>query len=393
LTASSLVDQMKSRGETVDVVIVNLPMPSTLQLNRFYTIEFFRSLKKIMPDKGIFVFTLPGSLSALSPELIDLNGVILKTLDGVFRTFVVPGHSNIYISSATKIEITPELLCRRMAERGVIAEVFNRQYVEDRLSGRWLDWFKESLARCNVTRINSDLLPIGTYYAVSYWNAVFSRAAQQFTRLLGRIDLLALLFVVIASSALAFTIKAAFGLRKRYAAGWAIFTTGFAGMSLNLMVIYAYQSFHGYVFSHIALLIAAFMAGLSLSSYWMTRSLGRLKDPSYVLMKIEMFAVAMCGAIGLLLFIRMPAPLYFGAAVIPGILIGLEFPVANKIYIDAGSKDGSGGLLYAIDLFGSWGAALVTSFVLVPLVGIMSTCLALAALKAFSLALVAYSRR
>ena len=34
-----------------DVVIIDLPDPSTAQINRFYTIEFFNELKKIL-NKG-----------------------------------------------------------------------------------------------------------------------------------------------------------------------------------------------------------------------------------------------------------------------------------------------------------------------------------------------------
>ncbi len=388
-----LARKMASFGEKVDVVMLNLPIPSTLQLNRFYTKEFYDALRRILPEDGILVFTLPGSPSAMSPEMTDLNGVILKTLKIAFKTFVVPGYSNVYLASPQKfVEAPPALLLERMGERGVTAKLFNRQYAEDRMGEQWVKWFGDSISRYKGGRINSDLVPVGTYYAVSYLNSMLSPETIKLTRVLAGINLPILLLAILAAGFLAIIVRKLFGLNRKFGAGWAVLTTGFTGMSLNLMVIYAYQSFMGFVFSHIALLIAAFMAGLSLGGYAMTRSLKRTKDAPGLLVRIETLAAASCIAMALLLAIRIPSWIYFAAVSVPGILAGLEFPLANKIYIEAGNKNETGGLLYAVDLLGSWGAALATSFVLVPLVGILGTCIALAALKTLSLALVASSK-
>ena len=43
-------------GERYDLVILNLPMPSTLQLNRFYTKEFFQNVRAVLAEDGIFAF-------------------------------------------------------------------------------------------------------------------------------------------------------------------------------------------------------------------------------------------------------------------------------------------------------------------------------------------------
>lgn len=388
-----LVDRMISGRARADVVIVNLPIPSTLQVNRFYTKEFFTDLRQVLGERGVLAFTMPGSLSAMSPELTDLNGSILKTAGNVLNAIVIPGYSNLFLASPVKIALTPELLLERIGKRGIATKIFNRQYIEERLGPQWTKWFDDSIALRRAARVNSDLFPAGTYYAVSYWNALFSPRSRQITGWLDRINLSILLAAVLVIGAAAFTVKGIFGLAKRYVAGFAVFTAGFTGMGLNLMIVYAYQSSHGYVFSRIALLVSAFMAGLALGGFAATRSLEEIRDGMGFLLKLEVCGAAACFAVGLFLQVRMPPLFYFALAAVPGALMGMEFPVANKIYVESGGGNESGGTLYALDLLGSWGAALLTSFALVPLVGITNTCLALAAFKTASLTLVATSRR
>ena len=55
-----------------DVVILALPDPSTAQLNRFFTVEFFSGVKRVLADGGVLSFALGRYENYVSPELAQL---------------------------------------------------------------------------------------------------------------------------------------------------------------------------------------------------------------------------------------------------------------------------------------------------------------------------------
>ncbi len=176
--------------------------------------------------------------------------------------------------------------------------------------------------------------------------------------------------------------------------GFAIGTTGFIGMCLYLIFIFAYQSFYGFVFHHLALLTTAFMAGLTLGGWQMTRRLNQIRKNLVYFAKIEMIIILICLGVGpLLIYLNRStfwkfSFIFFLLSAISGFLVGLEFPLANKILqVDKGLKYAAG-LLYALDLVGACIASLLVCLVLVPVIGIPQTCLLLACLKLISWILI-----
>ena len=76
-----------------------------------------------------------------------------------------------------------------------------------------------------------------------------------------------------------------------------------------------------------------------------------------------------------------------------GTFIGLEFPLATGIYQSTHTLERSVGLLYAADLAGGCVGGLLTGMLLFPLLGLFSTCLLLALLKACSFTLLLLQRK
>src|SRR3989338_9215319 len=186
---------------TYDLIILHLPAPSTLQLNRFYTREFFQKVKSILAEDGIFSFSLPGSLSYLNPQLRKLNGSILATLEDVFADTggvspvqnysairrerdvlngvnIIPGDFNLYLASKTSFKLNPQAFLKALGERNIQTQLLSKFHLAYRLDPYWLDWFKDSLGDYRRIRRNSDLLPSGTFYSIAYWNSAFSSRLQ-----------------------------------------------------------------------------------------------------------------------------------------------------------------------------------------------------------------------
>ena len=69
-----LVRRLAAEGnERYDLVIVNLPYPVTLQLNRFYTVEFFRLVREILTQEGVVALPSPGTGSEVCSETHQLT--------------------------------------------------------------------------------------------------------------------------------------------------------------------------------------------------------------------------------------------------------------------------------------------------------------------------------
>lgn len=380
---------------TYDLVLVNLPVPSTLQLNRFYTIEFFEQAKKILRPGGIFVLPLPGSLSYISAELRNLNGSILRSLKAVYSYVkIIPGDTNLYFASQNPLNINAQTLVKCLNKRRVVTRLLTPFYLEYRFHQRWLDWYQKSMGDLSRVRKNYDLYPAGVFYELTHWSALVTPALRNFLKFIEKINLKILVALILLFTLFQLGLQKVAPSLKKIVIPYAIFGTGFLGMTFNLVFIFVYQSFYGYAYHHIALLVTAFMVGLTLGGWLMTRRISRGEKSLISFLKLE-FALVIFSLllVPLLLFLNRPVGqlneilslLFFVLAGISGFLVGSEFPLANKIYSESREFTRSAGVLYATDLFGAWFGALAVSLCLVPVIGVINTCLILALLKTSSL--------
>ncbi len=191
----------------------------------------------------------------------------------------------------------------------------------------------------------------------------------------------------------------------KFSIPFCIATTGFAGMIFDLVLIFAFQILYGYVFYQIGLLVTAFMFGAITGSLLMTRSMGRIKKDLVLFLKLET-AIVIFSALLPLIFLKfshyLDRPIifltlqivFFILSFISGFLIGSQFPLANKIYLETSSNlSSTAGLLYAADLFGGWIGGIIGGVVLLPFLGLLGTCMVVVMLKVISFVILAISAR
>lgn len=393
----------------VDVVIINMPDAATLQLNRFFTEEFFRFVRKTLEPGGLLALSMPGSSSYLSEEMLRMNRCVRDTLEQVFPYVrALPGERILFLASreVPVDSLMPDLLAGRLAKRGVETSVV-QPYFLARLMDPWQGrWLRNALQGTSGTRTNRDLTPSLLYYTLAYKNAEVQPGLRGAFPWLERLRLGVLLVCL-----LAMTLPFAFWVRRRKgdrtpALSFAILSTGFVGMAVEMIVILAFQSVYGYLYQWIGLLIAAFMAGLAGGAFVVTRMLARIRKAVRVFCWLESLQLVfvLVSAWGLValhglflektVMMEVPKVLLICMNVVAGFLVGSEFPLANR-EVAATAKVGSsivGGRFYALDLAGAWLGTLLVSVLLVPLVGISNTLLFMAALKACSLFFLYRSR-
>jgi len=395
---------VKRTKDRFDLIFIGLSAPQELQSNRLFSFEFFSMARKKMNTGGIIVLTLPGSLTYISPELRDLNGCILETLKSVFNEVrIIPGETNLYLASDSKIlgEVTAQEMIKRLAERKIQTNLFTRGYIEHRLHERWFSWYSKSMERKEV-HINSDFRPLGVFFSLSYWNALFSPYLSKLFKWFEKLSLEVMIGIIVfltISLSLLFIKKPSLA---DYALPYAIFTSGFADMMLDLAIIFTFQTLYGYLYHQIGLLITLFMVGIALSSFFVTRHLDQIQKDKHFFLGTELAFILF--ALALPFVLTLPSHhlekagvyiLLYGTflliSFLCGVLVGLQFPLATKIYLKArseGEKIGhTAGLLYGADLFGGFFGGLLGGVLLLPLLGLNISCFMVALIKMGSLTL------
>ena len=393
-----------------DLIFIGLQAPQELQTNRLFSSEFFSIAKEKMNPEGIIVLTLPGSLTYISPELKDLNRCILETLKTVFRSVrIIPGDTNLYLSSdSVKLErVTPADIVKRFEDRKIKASLLTKGYLEFRLHERWLKWFLEPTEKKEV-QINSDFRPIGVFFSLSHWNALFSPSLAGIFKSFEGLSLqISISFIILWTLLMSLVLVKRPSL-SRQSIPYAIFTTGLAGMIFNLAIIFTFQTFYGYLYHQIGLLIALFMFGVALSSFTMSRHLEGIQRDSHLFLKIEI-VIILFSFLFPFVFSVLPRylertvlsllvyPLFLIMSFLSGACIGLQFPLASKIYLALPGKKRTvghtAGLLYGADLMGGFLGGLFGGVLLLPVLGLKESCFMVGLIKVSSLVLLLIFRR
>ena len=160
-------------------------------------------------------------------------------------------------------------------------------HLEKKLHHGWRDWFSRFLEG-GSQKINSDFKPLGLFYSISHWNALFAPSLSGLFRQFERINIRIIVLVFVFFLLFFFFFRSK--LRRFLKAGipLSIITTGFAGMMFDLMIIFTFQSIYGYVFSWIGILVASFMAGAACGAMVITKALARIKNCFNLFIKIEL---------------------------------------------------------------------------------------------------------
>lgn len=387
---------LRDTKNSYDIILLGLSKPSDLSTNRLFTEEFFALAKKRINKDGILALWLPGSLTYLSQELKDLNSCILNSLKSIYSFVrIIPGDYNIYLSSDSKdiIELGSSQIAERIRQRSISTNILIPDYLNYRLDKQWLNWFIKNSKDAKAEK-NRDLRPFAVFEMLIFWNKQYSPFLAQALSALGNLKLsLILIFILM----LTVTISLVFYRKQLFskaAVAFSIFTTGFFGMLVSLILVFSYQVFYGYLYYKIGLLVSIFMAGIAFGSLCITRKLKGIKDSYRLLIIFESAILIFTFFLGLI-FSKFSGLLYNAENVflalffISGILMGLEFPLAAKICLSRKEEAGKvSGLLYAADLFGGWFAGIFTGIIFLPVLGLFNTCLIIVILKISSIFLI-----
>ncbi|HUT09324.1 MAG TPA: fused MFS/spermidine synthase, partial [Thermoguttaceae bacterium] len=347
---------VKQTQQKYDVVIADVPEPSTFQLNRFYTREFFAEVKDVLEPGGVFAFSLGHYENFLSDELRDLIATADRTLRQEFsHVLILPDGKITFLASDAELT---EKIADRIEQAGIDNRWVNRDYLQGTLTPARLEVVAS--ARSDEAAINRDFDPILYYQRLRLWMSQFS---FKFGLLEGGLLVLLVLFLV-----------------RLRPVPLAMFTTGFAASGLEVVLLVGFQILYGSVYHQVGLIVTMFMIGLGIGSLTMNRMKRRGRRDLAVL---ELALAVYAGCLPLVLIglgqLRGAVAPIAAQVVVPlltlllAVLVGLEFPLAGRA--DFRTVTSTAADLYTADYVGAAMGALLVSTLLIPLWGVTAVCL------------------
>ena len=335
---------LRADGAVYDAIIQLIPPPSTLSVNRFYTIEYFRLVREQLSPDGIFMCT-PMPWFNYSPESYRRGfSPFFNALSDVFsHVTLIPGSMLYAVASGTPVN--PAVVQLAVA-RGTETSYVNGDYLND----------SEIKSRTEQILSNVD--------REAGMNTALRPVTSLFTNLLslermgmrgGIIGLLALLIIL------------SFAFISR--GGQVMFASSAGLAGFGMIIIFILQMTAGNIYILSSVILTLLMAGLAAGAALGERlALKSLKICILILTGIititgflaPALAESSSGPVLIFIFIALPAA---------GVVTGAIYRI-----LTSGSDNRMTGRVYSADMAGSAFGYLTAATLLVPAAGTANGC-------------------
>ncbi|MGD0582161.1 MAG: hypothetical protein ABR974_04355 [Bacteroidales bacterium] len=341
---------IRETNETFDAILLILPPPSTLLLNRFYTTDFFAVLRKRLAKGGVFMCSPGIGENYFNKESVVLYSSVFNSLSAVFRNVVpIVGNKLYYIASDDSLSTG---ICALTAKRGITNTYVNLDFLADDLISEKSLKFLKTIDR--KTLPNTLALPAACFHFQTY---NLSRTSPE---TIPSVFLLIAVFILPL-----FSIK-----RKNFVM---YFSAGaLAGFEIIVLIIL--QSTAGNIYQMTGLIIAGLMTGLALGSgfeWTLARKYPILINSFFLILFYAVMALIVNRVLGIEIK-TAGISLIVLSTMIPSFFTGQIFRS-----ITGNNGTASSPSVYSADLAGSALAFIVISAIAVPLLGIYYSLLIL----------------
>ena len=359
-----------------DVILLNLPVAQNALLARLSTRECLEDARRALAPGGIFAVVTPGSDTYLDPAARQRHASLMATLTRVFpQVGVAPGSQTIFWASASDVDARPAVLVRRLGERGIRPLQIGRAWIFDRLLPMHAASYRRALAAVAAVE-NRDFRPVVYLFGL----------IENLERLSPRLGRALLAFAqasragwLLAGGILALAVVVLLVRRGRGAPGFAAAAAGAAGMSLEMVLLLAFQALVGHLYHALGGMLAGFMAGMAMGALFGGRFLEHRRALFSALGTLAVVAALVPGLLAVArAYPGAVVPLVFAGIVLAGASTGAIYPLAVR----AAGHPQAAARIYAWDLAGAAGAALLVALLAVPLLGLFPVAALSAALCA-----------
>lgn len=316
-----------------DAVLLGCGMPESVAASRFFTQSFFRRMRRLVADSGVFSFTLSLSVEALDREEALIRDIVVSTLREEFgHVSVFPGEGVTFVASDVEYPFPESCRVENSYFDNVILAAVS----------------KERLKRANAP-LRQRLLHTAAHPRL---------ILVSLDRFMGRFNVRRGTFVVLLIVVAAFLFSLLYRSGETVSIGSSGFCTGVYSVSLLLL----FQLMYGTVYMELSLMFMALAAGFAAGCF-----VGRFPCSDLVLGTVQ------CATLIFLVALEEPPRLlFFIGNSAAGFLTAAQF-------VTRGSTQTA--RLYAADCAGGVLGMALASTVLLPLFGIVPVAVAIFVIK------------
>lgn len=389
---------VKHTSDKFDLIIINVSDPSTALVNRFYTIDFFRESQGILRAGGVVVTSASSAVNYFGDTVGNYTGSVYDTLNAVFKFVLVsPGDRAYFFATNQSGIITFDIneLDKRFKERLIVSDKFVSPASYGLiLQESDISFIQKALQERKEHYINTDLQPISYFFNLVLWDTILKGGGGQSGSIFGNLKKLKFNWVIILICVLlilrliyvAFTPKRIL-YHQRFNILFAIFFIGFAGLALEFILLFSFQNIYGYIYQKVGFIVALFMFGLALggiisNKFIMIKRYNWGKILTFISVLVGILSVFMPFIIEQIARWSVTEYIFVLLIAISGLLTGLVYPVANRLYLESGVTIGkTAGLIDSADHLGAFSGALFTGIIFIPIFGMFQTCFFIAILS------------
>jgi len=336
-----------------DVIVLDIPPPSSLGINRFYSVEFFEKIKRLTDKNSVVVIYFKYSAGYITTEIKKANVLLYHTLKKIFDyVLYFPDEENIFVLLDRK-PYDYEFYLKKFKSLNIDIKTLSYQYVNWRFRNDRVDEFKKFIEEEKIS-VNSFLNPeVYVYNILNQIRVFYPSFSNFYIYLLNSRFLLSAFFIVFLYIIIYFVVKKDFDR-----VFLKISVLSFSVISFEIISIYLFEVNFGKPVEAAGVVITLIMFGISTGS-----SLRKnISDYRILYLSVLLFG-------GYFLFLVFSYKIFlFLLTFFLGFLLGFSFRIFSE---RISYKDGC--LLYGFDILGSVFGVLITSVFLIPLYGIEYT--------------------
>lgn len=348
-------EYVENTEKKYDVILIGLPEPNTIQLNRFYTKEFYKELSEIANENTVVSFSISGSSNYLSDETVRLYSSLKKTLETHFhKVIVIPGENNYFMASNGNLHYK---IGNKADSLGLDNQYVNGYYLQDDLleqrGNEIIELLNENIA------VNKDFKPLTYSLKLRQWTSQFQ---FNFWLPLGIAGVVILYFIL-----------------SLHPVNKGMFLAGFTGASLEIILLVAFQIMFGSVFQMVGIIVTVFMAGLAFGTYYRSIFIKKVKTGNFNTLQFSLGIYTLLTPAFLLGINSLNIPLWLAQLIIiilmfsAASMVGMVFSLSSQLKILKPAVIASE--IYSLDLLGAALGSYLVSIYLIPLIGLINVCL------------------
>lgn len=355
---------IRKTKDIYDVISIIHQDPTSAEGNRFFTEEFFSSVKGRLRKNGVVVVSAGEPANYMSETQAGYLACLYRTLKEVFKEVeIFPATRFFFIASDRRVEL-PEML----KNLDMLGGKYSRSdYLLWEASEERREYYRREIERrLGAVQKNSMERPLLHFYYMKFLSEKTGRGFRVFFDILEKIRVWHVTGFLLMIAGYALLKKEVAGIPSLSLFG--AFTVGFCGLLAEVLLAIAYQSIFGYLYITVGLFISLFMGGLTLGAGGKGKGKTGLSSDFILLFLSTLLTLLLLKSGWILKADFLEGTFLFCALnLLFGFIHGRIFRDSSSLIPEQSGR--SGGIMDGVDHLGGAISAFLTSILFLPLFG------------------------